>query len=445
MISWSTKRRLVYGSIVMVPLMILTAIVSVSFFTAGKSSCTDGLQNGSELGVDCGGSCAKRCELEIVKPTILWSRLFPVSGDVYTAVAYVDNQNRTLKNTQARYIFRVYDEKTKLLTSKEGVTTLPANKRVAVFEFGLVVRNGVPKKVDFEFVSLGTWQTPTQPDHSVSITNSTLLSTSTTPRIEGTVTNTGLTAISSLELSAFVLDNKDNVVGASRTFVEDINPKASSFFAFTWPKPFALGTESCPVPLDVIMLVDTSASLYSTTTDTTLVVQNIASQFFKNMSDQDRVALISFAQTPQVLTSFTSVATSSRLFSSVTFATSTTKKEETDLSAALDKAQEISLASRPEARSITLLITDGVVTLPRASGDTNYAINQTVTKASALASSTQLYVVGVGPRVYTDLLSTIAGDRFSLSPAPQDVTRIYTRMRDRLCQKQPVSVQIHYR
>ncbi len=443
MISWSTRRRLLYGSIILLPVLLALFFAGLSVVRS-RGTCTDGIQNGGEAGIDCGGSCTKRCELEVVKPTVLWSRIFPVSGDVYTAVAYVDNQNRNLENKQARYMFRIYDDKSRLISSKEGVTTLLAGKRVSVFEFGLIIKNGIPKKADFEFVSLGPWTKPTTPANTVSITNSVLLSTTTTPRIEGAVRNTGTSTITNLELSAFVLDNKENVVGASRTFVDSLAPKQESYFSFTWPRPFALGTENCPIPLDVLLAVDTSASLYSTTTDTGALIQESVREFLSRLGPEDRVSLFMFKDTTDRLATFAPASTSLSLVSQLMIATST-KKEETNLAKVFEILALEKATARPEARTVAVVLTDGLATLPRKTGSTTYTLEQTIASAVALGTTTSLYMVSAGPRIETNLLSAISGDRTLQLSTKNTLVPIYTTENKRLCQRQPVSVQVNYR
>ncbi len=175
---------------------------------------------------------------------VLWSKIFPVSGNLYTAVAYIENPNINSSNPKATYEFRVYDANNKLITLKRGVTTIPKNKSFAVFETGLVLSSAVPKSADFTLTSLSPWQKDTTTPPNVSITHSALLASSTSPEVDGTITNNSLTnAVSSLELDAFIMDNNQNVVGASRTFVDSLAPGASQDFVFTWPQSF-LGNPS---------------------------------------------------------------------------------------------------------------------------------------------------------------------------------------------------------
>ena len=64
MITWAFKRQIFY-------ILILILFFSVCGFLIlyprlNKAPiCTDGIQNGTETGIDCGGSCANACLAEV--------------------------------------------------------------------------------------------------------------------------------------------------------------------------------------------------------------------------------------------------------------------------------------------------------------------------------------------------------------------------------------------
>lgn len=220
--------------------MVVTLILSAVFFGIfyKAPTCNDGKKNGNETGIDCGGSCQLICASDTLKPVVLWSKIFNVSGDVYTAVAYVENPNINSKNPKATYQFSVFDSNNRLITVRDGETSIPKNKKFAIFEFGLVLKNSKPKSAVFEFTSFSKWQKDTQKEPQISIKHGTLLSTTTAPHIEGAVWNDSLETVPSLELDVFVLDNNQNVIAASRTFVENLLKNSNQDFVFTWPRPF---------------------------------------------------------------------------------------------------------------------------------------------------------------------------------------------------------------
>ncbi len=214
-------------------------LVAVSFgFFYRTPSCSDGKQNGDETGVDCGGSCRLLCTSDALTPVVLWSKVFNISGDVYTAVAYIQNPNTNSKNPKAGYQFKIYDANNRLVTVKDGETSIPKNKKFTVFEVGLVLKGIKPKSADFAFTSFSPWEKDTSKEPDISISNSEVLATTTAPRIEGTVSNNSIVNISSLELDAFAIDDGQNVIAASRTFINNLAGRSAQDFVFTWPMPF---------------------------------------------------------------------------------------------------------------------------------------------------------------------------------------------------------------
>jgi hypothetical protein len=244
MLSWSNKRQLMYvGGVLLCVALLVFGVFFKSIFKS--STCTDSKQNGDETGVDCGGSCRIMCNADVLKPVVLWAKVFNISGDVYTAVAYVQNPNINVKNSKVGYRFKIYDEHDVWVATKEGQTSIPKNKKFAIFETGFLIRSGKPKTAELEFTSFGPWEKDVSKNPDVSVDYSGLLATTSAPRIEGTITNNSLFSLSNLELAVFVFDGRENVVAASRTFVDTLHIHSSQNFVFTWPKPFNLGTVVC--------------------------------------------------------------------------------------------------------------------------------------------------------------------------------------------------------
>jgi len=269
MAQWSAQRRFVYGGgFILILAFILTTVVYGLIYKT--PTCSDGKHNGDETGVDCGGSCTLLCTNDALAPIVHWSKIFNVSGNVYTAVAYVENQNINSKNAKATYEFKIYDANNKLLVKKVGQTAIPKNKKFAIFEVGIILKDAKPKSADFAFTSFSDWEKDNTREPDISITNSTLIASTTSPRIEGSVSNKSATTIPSLELSVFVLDSKENAVAASRTFIETLRGHSTQDFVFTWPKPFNLGFEECN---DVESLATTTETMATMTTVTSVCVR----------------------------------------------------------------------------------------------------------------------------------------------------------------------------
>jgi hypothetical protein len=82
MFSWSQKRQIIYFSIPFFLFLLVLSFVYFSFFYK-PATCFDGVKNGNETGIDCGGSCSLVCTNDALKPITLWSKAFAVTDDVY--------------------------------------------------------------------------------------------------------------------------------------------------------------------------------------------------------------------------------------------------------------------------------------------------------------------------------------------------------------------------
>ena len=87
--TWATKRKLQYLSAVFV-LFLLVLFIILYPIIFKKPTCIDNIMNGTETGVDCGGSCSLMCKEKTSDPIIFWSRAFPVVGKTYNLVAFIE-------------------------------------------------------------------------------------------------------------------------------------------------------------------------------------------------------------------------------------------------------------------------------------------------------------------------------------------------------------------
>ena len=69
-----------------------------------KVSCTDGIKNGKEEGIDCGIlACGKQCEPEIKPINIISSRFFQIGAGDYDFVAQLSNPNVSYGASRLEY------------------------------------------------------------------------------------------------------------------------------------------------------------------------------------------------------------------------------------------------------------------------------------------------------------------------------------------------------
>src|SRR3989344_9365646 len=93
LMTWALKRQLFYVFVLVLFFAVFGFLIAYPRFNKAPS-CIDNKQNGTETGVDCGGSCLRPCGSQVDDIAVLWARAFRVIPGQYNAVAYLENQNR---------------------------------------------------------------------------------------------------------------------------------------------------------------------------------------------------------------------------------------------------------------------------------------------------------------------------------------------------------------
>jgi len=239
--TWALKRQIFY--LIIVILIFGTGAYFVIKPHLNKApTCTDGKENGDELGVDCGGSCVKACVSQVDNVSLLWARAFRIVPGRYNAVAYLTNHNKNTAVSKIKYRFRFADKNNIYIGKREGYTFIPPTGNFAIFESAVDMGNSVPVYVTFEFTERPEWvQVPEDKIEQLKILTSkiTLKDETTEPRLQATVKNNSLFTVPEVNVVAILYDASHNVVSTSRTYLEVLKPEGSAEIHFTWPEPFS--------------------------------------------------------------------------------------------------------------------------------------------------------------------------------------------------------------
>jgi Mg-chelatase subunit ChlD len=280
----------------------------------------------------------------------------------------------------------------------------------------------------------------------------TLISTSTIPRISGTITNNSSTNIKEIELAVFVLDGNQNVVAASRSFVENLIRKSTQDFVFTWPKPFDLGVESCTAPLDVVLALDRSGSMRSEglfPPEPFTTVVNTAKNFVKNLKTDDQVSIVTFGNLSKIENNL-SLDKQSVITSIENLSLSTTTQENTNIHAGLQDAltELTSGVARSSSKKAIIFLTDGLPTLPVDPNNPDFpTLSAQQTAETIKNSNIEIYTVGLGKNVSDGFLKSIStkDSYYFLSPTKETLSTVYANIASNLCQKKPNVINVIYK
>jgi len=155
-LSWSARRKTLYTVVVgIVGLLVLWWAYET--FLAVAPTCQDGVQNGNEHGVDCGGSCSLLCTDQAQAPKVLWSRVFQTDSTTYTAAAYIENDNLGAGARRVPYSFQLFDADNQLIIERDGVIDLPPIQTIPIIAVNIPLKNRVPSRALFGFSVEPAW------------------------------------------------------------------------------------------------------------------------------------------------------------------------------------------------------------------------------------------------------------------------------------------------
>ncbi len=252
--SWNSRRQGLYLFGFLAILIVVVGIPAFFYFYKAPT-CSDGVQNGTEEGVDCGGGCPIICSFKAVEPQVHWSRLFQVVPGLYTVVASVENQNLSYETDNLPYTFKLRDKDGVLVYEQKGKTYLPSRYALPIFATGIRTGERIPTRVDFEFLGEPVWtETTFAWDSGVDVVRRVLENEDTAPRLSATLRNTTLQDIHAMPFVAVLFDSEGNALQASRTVVDVLPASSDVDVIFTWPSAF-----SRPVATIDIVAIPTSS------------------------------------------------------------------------------------------------------------------------------------------------------------------------------------------
>jgi hypothetical protein len=251
--SWATKRQFKYLSIVLgVFLLVIFWIIYPMIFK--KATCFDGKLNGTEIEIDCGGSCSRFCNSQVSAPIVIWSRAFLVTENVYNLVAYIENQNKNAAVAKANYEFRIYDTSNKLIGRREGSTFIPPNQQFVIFEPRFSSGESEVKSISFEFMPPFIWQKkePTVNILPVKVDNIVLDNDFNLPSLTARIKNESIYNIPPFDVVAILYDTDNNAINVSKTQKDGLVSNGSLSVSFTWPEALT----SVPVKNDILVQIN---------------------------------------------------------------------------------------------------------------------------------------------------------------------------------------------
>lgn len=234
MSSWSQRRKFAYVSVITI--VFLVAIAIPAFFLIYKApTCFDGMQNGGETGVDCGGTCQRLCPSAFLAPDVAWTRFEQVTSGLYNVAAYIVNPNISGEAIKAPYHIALYDDRGVLISDVVGKVTLPPHRNTLAFQGAVSTGKRVPTKALFEFTQSPDWHKKADPLSGIVIVDKQYSEGAEGGALSVTLRNSTAHSIGSTNVYVILYDRDGNALGFSKTIIDEIPAFSNVLAPFTWP------------------------------------------------------------------------------------------------------------------------------------------------------------------------------------------------------------------
>lgn len=247
-------------AIIAVVALIMFALAAYQAFYQAPT-CSDGVQNQSEQGIDCGGPCPYLCTALEEPPVVRFTQEFASAPRLTDVIAYIDNPNQTAYARNVSYQVALYGaDRTLVAPTIAGTIDLPPGATVPVFIPNINTGNA-PVAVAFLTINADAikWQAGRDTRIVPTVVNQTVGGTTGNPRIIATLANPSTSPLSNVRVIVAVFNVAGNVIAASQTVLPSIIGQGSATATFTWNAAFPGAVTRVDV-LPIIPLSDGSQS-----------------------------------------------------------------------------------------------------------------------------------------------------------------------------------------
>ncbi|PID83674.1 hypothetical protein CSB11_00135 [Candidatus Campbellbacteria bacterium] len=231
---WAFKRKIIVY-IVFFIIIALIAIYYINKFTNKPPTCFDGLQNGKEEGVDCGGDCQYVCLNKVVPINGLWAKSFDVGNGFSNTVAYIENPNYDYE-VKASYKIKNIDEEGVVLNDVTRDIVLKPGEKKMIFIPHIKTGN---IKIKRTLVSTGAVVQAEKKERfkqKITVASKILKTDGNQTQLQVGLRNLDIKDVKNVEVVATLSTKKGVVFEVGKTFVERIKKKEEVKVNFTWQK-----------------------------------------------------------------------------------------------------------------------------------------------------------------------------------------------------------------
>lgn len=226
-----TLKQFVY-TLLCIGIVVLLVWFFFSLFSKPAATCTDGIQNQEETGIDCGGPCDS-CELKSLEPIeVLDSRALSLRSGKTAILIHIQNPNQNYRAT-FDYHIGLFDERDIERGSINGSSRLYAGEEKYILEPNDGFSN--PNKIMFRAENISWESSASFPNPVLKIENATTSVDQGVVRISGAIRNMSSVSEENVGILAILYTTYGEELFSAKTNVTRVQGLSTAPFLIQFP------------------------------------------------------------------------------------------------------------------------------------------------------------------------------------------------------------------
>jgi len=223
-------------------IFILLAVIAligagIYFLTLPKEepTCSDGIQNQGEEGVDCGAICGNFCDTQEKLLKVMYQGFIPTTENNYDLVAQIENTNNLWGADNVPYTFYLYNEAGEQIASRQGSAyILPQETKYIVEQ--KVYCGEIPAKVELELGRENWKKADNFRDLNLKFRERNIQTGAGNPnRLYGVLENDTSYNLNKIEIVGVVVGADNKIIAAGKTEMTTLMMGESRYFEIGFP------------------------------------------------------------------------------------------------------------------------------------------------------------------------------------------------------------------
>lgn len=234
------KRLVIIGAYLAIFLLV---VFGIYYWQKPKPSCFDNKQNQNEEGLDCGGICAKKCDLVAQQDIVVLGVGFVDSGVANNVDLFgeISNPNQTLGSGNFQYQFTIENSSGVTIANYNGTSFILPGEKKYIIKNNMFVQD-VPVKVNL-LISKTQWTEANEfyekPQLSVIYKKYNEISSGVGFfEATGLLKNESPFNFSNIKIAVILKDDKGGIVALNSTEMNTVAAGEDRDFRVYWPSRF---------------------------------------------------------------------------------------------------------------------------------------------------------------------------------------------------------------